>query len=121
MTGGVVVVLGKTGRNFAAGMSGGIAFVLDEQEVFASRCNQSMIDLEPVLDCQDIQNLRSLIERHYQFTDSALAQRILQNWEIMLPKFVKVMPQDYRRALLQLEQERVIAAQVEQELAAAQP
>ena len=121
MTGGLVVVLGKTGRNFAAGMSGGIAFVLDEQEVFASRCNQSMIDLEPVLDCQDIQNLRSLIERHYQFTDSALAQRILQNWEIMLPKFVKVMPQDYRRALLQLEQERVIAAQVEQELAAAQP
>ena len=121
MTGGVVVVLGRTGRNFAAGMSGGIAFVLDEQETFASLCNQSMVELEPVVDSKDITALKTLIEQHSRFTGSSLAQRILQNWDVMLPKFVKVMPQDYRRALLQLEQEKVMAAQVEQEMAAAQP
>jgi glutamate synthase domain-containing protein 3 len=121
MTGGVVVVLGKTGRNFAAGMSGGIAFVLDEQDAFTSLCNRSMVDLEPVVETQDIETLRTLIERHYYFTGSAPAKRVLQHWEAMLPKFVKIMPQDYRRALMQLEQEKALAAQVEQELAAAQP
>jgi glutamate synthase domain-containing protein 2/glutamate synthase domain-containing protein 1/glutamate synthase domain-containing protein 3 len=121
MTGGVVVVLGKTGRNFAAGMSGGVAFVLDEQEAFASLCNQSMVDLEPVVNSKDIETLQTLVERHFRFTGSAPAQRILQNWEMMLSRFVKVMPQDYRRALLQLEQEKAMAAQVEQELAATQP
>ena len=102
-------------------MSGGIAFVLDEQETFASLCNQSMVDFEPVVDSKDITALKTLIEQHSRFTGSSLAQRILQNWDVMLPKFVKVMPQDYRRALLQLEQEKVMAAQVEQEMAAAQP
>jgi glutamate synthase domain-containing protein 3 len=121
MTGGVVVVLGRIGRNFAAGMSGGIAYVLDEQDCFASLCNQSMVDLEPVVDSNDIETLKTLIERHYRFTESSLAQRILENWEILLPKFMKVMPQDYRRAFLQLEQEKVMAAHMEQELAATQP
>src|SRR5437773_6958931 len=121
MTRGVVVVLGKTGRNFAAGMSGGIAFVLDEQDAFTPLCNRSMVDLEPVVETQDIETLRTLIERHYYFTGSAPAKRVLQHWEAMLPKFVKIMPQDYRRALMQLEQEKALAAQVEQELAAAQP
>jgi glutamate synthase domain-containing protein 2/glutamate synthase domain-containing protein 1/glutamate synthase domain-containing protein 3 len=121
MTGGVVVLLGKTGRNFAAGMSGGIAFVLDEQGAFASLCNQSMVDLEPVLDDKDVDTLKTLIDRHHRFTGSTPAQRVLENWEAMIPKFVKVMPQDYRRALQQLERERVMAAHVEQELAAAQP
>jgi glutamate synthase domain-containing protein 2/glutamate synthase domain-containing protein 1/glutamate synthase domain-containing protein 3 len=121
MTGGVVVVLGRTGRNFAAGMSGGIAYVLDEQDCFASLCNQSMVDLEPVVDSKDMETLKTLIERHYRFTESSLAQRILESWKILLPKFMKVMPQDYRRALLQLEQEKVMAAHMEQELAATQP
>jgi glutamate synthase (NADPH/NADH) large chain len=102
-------------------MSGGVAFVLDEQESFASLCNQSMVDLEPVVDSKDTETLKMMIERHYRYTESALAERILENWEVILPKFVKVMPQDYRRALLQLEQEKVMAAQVEQELAATQP
>ena len=114
-------MLGKTGRNFAAGMSGGIAFVLDEQDAFTHLCNRSMVDLEPVVETQDIETLRTLIERHYYFTGSAPAKRVLQHWEAMLPKFVKIMPQDYRRALMQLEQEKALAAQVEQELAAAQP
>ncbi|PYV40491.1 MAG: glutamate synthase large subunit [Acidobacteria bacterium] len=121
MTGGVVVVLGKTGRNFAAGMSGGIAFVLDEQGTFASLCNRNMVDLEPVIEARDIETLRILIERHYYFTGSAPGQTVLQNWEAMLPQFVKVMPQDYRRALMQLEQEKARAAQAEQELTTARP
>jgi glutamate synthase (NADPH/NADH) large chain len=73
MTGGVVVVLGRTGRNFAAGMSGGIAFVLDEQEAFASLCNQSMVELEPVVDSKDVAALRTLIGRHSRFTGSSPA------------------------------------------------
>ncbi len=120
MTGGVVVVLGKTGRNFAAGMSGGIAYVLDEHETFASLCNQSMVDLEPLVEARDIETLKTMIERHYLYTASTPAKKVLQNWKTMLSKFVKVMPQDYRRALQQLEQEKVLAASMEHELAAAQ-
>jgi glutamate synthase (NADPH/NADH) large chain len=131
MTGGVVVVLGKTGRNFAAGMSGGIAYVLDEAGDFEQRCNLAMVELEPIapedealehLEHQggdpethgrvnithhisrfDAQRLRTFIEKHKQYTNSGWAHQILQNWDNYLPKFVKVMPIDYRRALQEIE------------------
>ncbi len=127
MTGGVVVVLGETGRNFAAGMSGGIAYVLDERGDFEQRCNMAMVDLEPVTseeetlsqnhhqtgDLQshglvdvmrdmtslDAERLYQLIARHVHYTDSTRGKTILENWETYLPKFVKVMPVEYRRAL----------------------
>ena len=115
------MVLGKTGRNFAAGMSGGIAFVLDEQGSFPPLCNKSMVGLEPVSEPRDIDLLSSLIENHRRLTGSLSAQLVLENWSALLPKFVKVMPVDYRRVLEQLERERALAARTEQELAAAQP
>jgi glutamate synthase (NADPH/NADH) large chain len=127
MTGGIVVVLGKTGRNFAAGMSGGIAYVLDEDGTFEKRCNMAMVDLEPipaeeermnrfshqagdlaghgVVDVQrdmtrfDSVRLRQLIENHGHYTGSARARHILENWAAYLPKFVKVMPVEYKKAL----------------------
>ena len=99
MTGGVVVVLGSTGRNFAAGMSGGIAFVNDAEDDFAISFNSGMADLELVTDPEDIATLRGMIEDHLSYTDSAPAQRILENWEETLPKFKKIMPRDYRRVL----------------------
>jgi len=99
MTGGVVVVLGKTGRNFAAGMSGGIAFVLNEDGGFEQRCNLGMIELEPVIAEADQALLRDLILRHAQYTGSRKAKAVLDQWEAMLPKFVKVMPVEYRRVL----------------------
>ena len=99
MTNGRVVVLGPTGRNFAAGMSGGIAYALDEAGDFASRCNQEMVDLERVETEEDCDELRGLIQKHLQFTQSANAKRILESWDTMLPKFVKIYPQDYRRVI----------------------
>jgi glutamate synthase (NADPH) large chain len=99
MTGGVVVVLGPTGRNFAAGMSGGIAFVLDEENRFEKLYNPEMVDLEAVESEENISHLRHLIERHLHWTGSEVAKRVLENWEEMLPKFVKVMPQDLKRVL----------------------
>ncbi|MCX7868288.1 MAG: hypothetical protein N2438_14405, partial [Limisphaera sp.] len=130
MTGGVAVILGPTGRNFAAGMSGGIAYVLDEDGRFAQRCNQAMVELEPIpeedsalelnshqggdlethglvdlirdMSGHDALRLRWLIERHYRYTGSAVAERILADWGHYLPRFVKVMPVDYRRALEQI-------------------
>jgi len=140
MTGGIVVVLGKTGRNFAAGMSGGIAYVLDEDGTFESRCNMSMVDLEPVpqeeaisardyhhagdleghgevsvmgdLSTGDAERLKALIQRHKSFTSSDVAAKILDNWSAYLPKFRKVMPVEYRRALAEMakaDQQRVAA------------
>ena len=131
MTGGVIVCLGETGRNFAAGMSGGIAYVLDEQGDFEKRCNMAMVELEPVtaeddaleaLDHQggdletmgrvdvssdmtrfDASRLQKLISNHVHYTGSTLAQRILDNWDEYLPKFLKIMPVDYRRALTEME------------------
>ncbi|MGO9771903.1 MAG: glutamate synthase subunit alpha, partial [Roseiarcus sp.] len=130
MTGGIVVVIGETGRNFAAGMSGGIAYVLDETGDFAQRCNLSMVELEPVAaeeevmqrhhhsggDLQghgrvdvmsdmsrfDAERLHQLIANHARYTGSARAREILENWEATLPKFRKVMPVEYRRALAEL-------------------
>jgi glutamate synthase (NADPH/NADH) large chain len=139
MTGGVVVVLGKTGRNFGAGMSGGVAYVLDEDESFETRCNMSMVELEPVAEEEairsrdyhqsgdlqtmgvveivedlgrgDAERLYQLIARHKSFTGSSRANHILSNWDEYLPKFRKVMPVEYRKALAKMEQERA-AAQV---------
>jgi glutamate synthase (ferredoxin) len=98
MTGGRVVVLGRTGRNFAAGMSGGIAYVLDTDGDFRSRCNLGMVDLEPLLP-KDTALLKALVERHVEQTGSEYAQDLLDRWGVVLPTFVKVMPRDYRRVL----------------------
>ncbi len=99
MTGGRVVVLGQTGRNFAAGMSGGVACVLDEAGDFGLRCNQQMVVLERLEDPAEIEEIRLMITRHAQYTRSQRAFKILALWESMAPKFVKVMPKDYKRML----------------------
>ena len=140
MTGGVVVVLGKTGRNFAAGMSGGVAYVYDEDGRFRERCNQAMVDVEAIeADGPEAENstgtpqqrpvsvndfgmgdmlyhsrdrLRILLERHHLYTGSKRARALLDDWDNTLKHFVKVMPKDYRRALKQLEAERLAAANV---------
>jgi glutamate synthase (NADPH/NADH) large chain len=137
MTGGVVAVLGHTGRNFAAGMSGGIAYVLDEDGTFANRCNLAMVELEPVPEEDDLmesqhhhggdiehhgrvdvssdmtryddERLRQLIENHKKYTGSTRAAEILENWETFRPKFVKVMPTEYRRALAEIEAAQMAA------------
>jgi glutamate synthase (ferredoxin) len=99
MTGGRVVVLGTTGRNFAAGMSGGEAYVLDEEGDFATRCNTQMAGLEKLEDKAEIDSLYELIKKHADLTKSQKAFKVLALWEQMLPKFVKVMPKDYKRVL----------------------
>jgi len=99
MTGGTVVVLGKTGHNFAAGMSGGIAYVLDEMQLFDTLCNLNMVELESVWRNEDKDVLADLIKRHFKWTQSERAGRILDNWQDMVGKFVKVVPIDYRKAL----------------------
>jgi glutamate synthase (NADPH) large chain len=129
-----VVVIGVTGRNFAAGMSGGIAYVLDEAGDFAARCNLSMVELEPVADEEelmqrlhhhggdleghgrvdvmadmsgrDAERLHQLIVNHARYTGSTRAREILENWDAFLPKFRKVMPVEYRRALAELAAQR---------------
>ncbi len=100
MTGGRIVVIGRTGRNFAAGMSGGVAYVLDEAGDFKIRCNFGMVDLEPLLAPEDVLEVKELLRRHVRYTQSAVGERILENWEAAQPKFVKVVPRDYKRALL---------------------
>jgi glutamate synthase (NADPH/NADH) large chain len=132
MTGGTVVVLGKAGRNFAAGMSGGIAYVLDEEGDFTQRCNLAMVELEPIPEEEsaaaeggtleleghgkvqidhvgghDDEMLKGLIQRHLLYTGSDRARRILENWAQYLPRFVKVMPVEYRRALAEMAQEKL--------------
>jgi glutamate synthase (ferredoxin) len=103
MTGGKVVILGATGRNFAAGMSGGVAYILDETGDFATRCNQQMVDLEQLEEPEEIAELRQMIQRHWDYTQSEKAGQVLDRWEEMLPKFVKVMPRDYKRVLQALQ------------------
>ncbi|MEQ1862474.1 MAG: glutamate synthase large subunit [Chthoniobacteraceae bacterium] len=99
MTGGRVVVLGTAGRNFAAGMSGGVAYVLDEAGDFATRCNPTMVGLEKLEDAAEIEALYALIKRHGDLTKSQRAYKVIALWERMVPKFVKVMPKDYKRVL----------------------
>jgi glutamate synthase (NADPH/NADH) large chain len=130
MTGGIVVVIGKTGRNFAAGMSGGIAYVLDEDGTFEQHCNLAMVDLEPMAEEEelmqkryhqggdldshglvdvmhdmtrfDAERLHQLISNHAKYTGSTRAQLVLEKWDFYRPKFRKVMPVEYRRALQEL-------------------
>ncbi len=99
MTGGKVVVLGPAGRNFAAGMSGGFAYVLDEDGTFSSRCNKSMVGLYPLDDPEEAWKIRMLVRKHADLTDSQRAWKVLALWETMLGKFVKVFPHDFKRAL----------------------
>ncbi|HTM20035.1 MAG TPA: hypothetical protein VL172_06000, partial [Kofleriaceae bacterium] len=99
MTGGVVVVLGRTGRNFAAGMSGGIAYVFDRERVFRRKCNLGMVELEALVDESEIWLVYGMIEDHVRYTRSAVGRKILDNWELMVSHFVKVMPLDYKRVL----------------------
>ena len=122
MTGGTVVVLGITGQNFAAGMSGGVAFVYDEDGKFAKRCNMSMVTLEKVepadaavgkvmhLNQPDELTLKSLIENHAKYTDSVRAKALLADWSNSRTKFVKVMPNEYKRALIELAEDKVLVA-----------
>lgn len=102
MTGGRVVILGETGRNFAAGMSGGIAYVLDLQGNFAKRCNTEMVLLERISDPAEEEQLRTMIRRHVLYTESAVGRRVLDNWNETLGKFVRVIPKDYKRMLEQI-------------------
>ena len=104
MTGGTVVVIGQTGRNFAAGMSGGIAYVLDEHQLLDTLCNLDMVDIEPVLQDQDVRLLHDLISRHHRWTGSRCAQQLLARWSETLGKFVKIIPIDYRQAMLRLKE-----------------
>jgi len=99
MTGGRVVVLGPAGRNFAAGMSGGIAYVLDEGTDFTSRVNRQMVEIESLEDPAEIAEVRAMVERHLAYTKSARARQVLDAWDAMIPRFVKIMPKDYKRML----------------------
>ncbi|KAB1205039.1 Glutamate synthase [NADH], amyloplastic [Morella rubra] len=105
MTGGTVVVLGKTGRNFAAGMSGGIAYVLDLDGKFQSRCNLELVDLDRVEEDRDIMTLRMMVQQHQRHTSSELAKEVLANFENLLPKFIKVFPREYKRVLAKMKAE----------------
>ena len=108
MTGGRAVILGKTGRNFAAGMSGGIAFVYDEDGAFAERCNPQMVDLKPLHE-RSIPELRRLIDDHFRYTGSTVAKAILDDWDNALRRFVRVMPRDYARVLKETEARELLA------------
>ncbi|XP_012090082.1 glutamate synthase [NADH], amyloplastic isoform X3 [Jatropha curcas] len=108
MTGGTVVVLGKTGRNFAAGMSGGIAYVLDVDGTFHSRCNPELVDLDKVKEEEDIMTLRMMIQQHQRHTNSQLAREVLSDFGSLLPKFIKVFPRDYKRVLANMKQEATL-------------
>jgi glutamate synthase (ferredoxin) len=108
MTGGRVVVLGPTGRNFAAGMSGGIAYIYDATGDFHTRCNISMVDLDRLENADDIADLKGMVERHAELTGSQRARDILASWDESLKKFIKVLPKDYKRVLMAMD--RVIAS-----------
>ena len=99
MTGGRVVVLGSAGRNFGAGMSGGVAYVLDKAGTFAQRVNPQMVGIEKLDDKKEIAEVRAMVEKHLAYTKSERAKTILANWDQLVPKFVKVMPKDYKRVL----------------------
>ncbi|MEW7290692.1 glutamate synthase large subunit [Aquimarina sp. 2304DJ70-9] len=110
MTGGVAVILGEVGRNFGAGMSGGIAYIYDDKKTFEAHCNKEALNLDPVEEQQDVEELKTLIENHYNATLSPLAQKILENWEKELPKFIKIFPEEYKQALKRLEEEKLAQA-----------
>jgi glutamate synthase (ferredoxin) len=99
MTGGRVVVIGRTGRNFAAGMSGGVAYVLDAAGDFKRRCNLAMVDIDPMTATEDVELVKDLLKRHAHYTGSTVAGKILAGWKAQQAKFVKVTPKDYKRVL----------------------
>ena len=105
MTGGTAVILGPTGRNFAAGMSGGFAFVYDPRDQLLGNCNLEMVELEKVVETEDINNLKNLLMKHHKYTGSTVAATLLQNWDDELARFVKVMPIDYKRAMAEQKKE----------------
>ena len=106
MTGGRVVILGPTGRNFAAGMSGGVAYLWDPHQQLLINCNLATVGLEKVEADEDVAELRELMEKHRTFTGSTVAADLLDRWEETLPQFVKVMPNDYKRVLEEKQQLR---------------
>ena len=108
MTGGVAVILGAVGRNFGAGMSGGVAYVYDPKKTFVNKCNKEGLNLDPLSDEAHVLELKSLIENHYNNTLSPLAQRILEQWETSVQQFVRVLPEEYKQALIRLEQENLV-------------
>ncbi|TXD85458.1 glutamate synthase large subunit [Subsaximicrobium wynnwilliamsii] len=110
MTGGRAVILGEVGRNFGAGMSGGIAYVYNPKGTFEANCNTEGLNLDEVVIPEDISELKALVENHYNATLSPLAQRLLENWQNELPKFVKILPEEYKQALLRLEEEQKVEA-----------
>ena len=106
MTGGRAVILGPTGRNFAAGMSGGVAYVYDPEDQLLGHCNLELVELESVVENNDVAELKELIEKHSDYTGSPVANRLLEDWDASLTNFKKVMPVDYKRALLEMEAEQ---------------
>jgi glutamate synthase domain-containing protein 3 len=114
-----VVVLGRTGRNFAAGMSGGTAYVLDDKGDFFYNCNKEMVELQGLEDAAEIEVVRTMIQRHADNTNSALARRLLSNWADTLPRFVKVMPRDYKRVLQAFEEVKATGLSGEEAVMAA--
>jgi len=118
MTGGKVAILGPTGRNFAAGMSGGIAYVYDPQGALPDNLNAEMVELE-ALDDDDVQWLRDMLGAHVDATDSAVGQRVLSDWESELTHFVKVMPRDYKSVLAAIAEAERSGANVDEAIMAA--
>jgi glutamate synthase (NADPH) large chain len=117
MTGGRTVVLGKTGRNFAAGMSGGIAYVLDVEGNFEYFCNKGLVEISPLDNIDDIKEVQKLISNHLYYTNSSVAEKILTNWEEYQPRFVKVIPFEYKKVMeemkLQALKEKIAATEDE--------
>jgi len=118
LTGGRVVVLGKPGRNFAAGISGGIAYVFDEDGDFARRCNRDMVELTQIEETDEAELLKNMIFRHLEYTGSARATELLVAWDEALPRFARVIPNDYRR-VLEAERSTKLAGLTEMEAAMA--
>ena len=110
MTGGTVVIIGRTGKNFAAGMSGGVAYVLDEDDSFYDRCNLQMVEVENISDKRDMDVVYRLVREHYKYTDSLKAENILDEWDAYKNKFKKIIPGAYKSILQQTEAEAVAAS-----------
>ena len=105
MTGGRVVILGECGKNFAAGMSGGVAYVYDKKGDFASKCNMGLVNVEDTLDEESLHELKGIIENHRKYTGSDAALRILSSWETEKKRFVRVIPRDYKKVVTIMREE----------------
>jgi glutamate synthase domain-containing protein 3 len=112
MTGGIVLILGKTGRNFGAGMSGGIAYIYDEDNYFKSKCNLGMVEIESINDTDDEIQVLNLIQTHVKYTGSTKAQTILTQWSQMRLRFLRVLPLEYKKILAQKHNEQLLAESV---------